>query len=450
MANQKLKINIPDPVEVFNECYIPHITEAKETNKHITVIEGGRGSGKSKAIVQRLVLSSLKRKMRICLMRKIANTIRDSQYKEISDTVYEWELGDHFNFNKSHLEIKNLVGSEFICKGLDKFSKIKSLAGIDILWIEEATELTAEDWETVVLTIRGDTKYELPRQIILSFNRTLGNWTEKKFFNADGSFKKKNNIYHLHTTFQDNKFLNPEYINYLNQLKEDDPDLYKKNALGLPVALKGIIFQNWKEVEEFPENVNEVIYGLDFGVHDPTVLVKLGIKDHDVYIDELIYKSGLTNQNLRSLLPELLQDKTLEIYADSEDTNRIEEIYSDGFNIHPANKGTKSVIEGIALMRSYNLHITARSTSLKKDFENYKWKTDKNGNSVVPETPMHAFSHGCDAVRYPIYTHLYNAIKPAMQHIKTKDENQIVIKKRNTIHEEQSRNFGGQRMKRSF
>ncbi len=423
-TKRKLKISVPNPEEIFNEIYIPLVSEAEPTNVPLLVIEGGRSSGKSRAIAQRLLLSSLKRKMRICLMRKVADTIRDSSYREIEDLVTEWGLQEHFTFNKARLEISNKVGSEFICKGLDKAEKVKSLANVDVLWIEEATELTEYDWDTVSLTIRGKTKYDLSKQIIISFNRTLGSWTEKKFFNADNSFKEKPGVYHLHTTFLDNKFLSQDDIMRFEYMKMEDPELYKKNALGLPVQLKGLIFTNWKEVDVFPEDCEEIIYGLDFGISDPTVLGRIGIKGKDIFVDELLYQRGLTNQQLRELLRELIPDKTKEIYADSEDKNRIEEIYSDGFNIHPADKQPKSVIEGIALMRSFNINITARSTNVKKDFENYKWKTDKNGNAITPETPMHAFSHGCDMVRYPVYTHLYNGIKSAMAGVEKKQEHQ--------------------------
>lgn len=403
-ARKPIKIRIPHPEDVFNSIFIPLVTDAPQTRKPLIVLEGGRGSGKSKAIAQRLILQSLKSKLRIALIRKVAETIRDSQYHDIRSMVQSWGLSEHFNFIDSRLNIETARGSLFLCKGLDKAEKTKSLSDIDVVWIEEATELTLNDWDTFRFSIRGnDTAL---KQKILSFNRQAGHWTEKTLFNPDGSFKVNDATYHLHTTFSDNAYLDKPFLADLEELQTQDPELYKKIALGLPVRLQHLIFTNWRECDAFPENCAEVIYGLDFGMSDPTVLVRVGIQGRDLFVDELLYERGKNNQDLRALLPDLIKDKTLDMYADCEDPNRISEIYSDGYNVKPSVKGPNSVIEGIAFLRGFNIHITSRSVNVRKDLENYKWRTDRNGLTVTPEAPMHAFSHGPDAIRYPVFSHL--------------------------------------------
>ena len=407
LANEKrkIRIQIPEPEEVFNRDFLPLITDEPATHKPLSVIEGGRGSGKSRAIAQRYVLQALKKKLRFGLVRKVFDTIRHSQYQEIRDVVDEWGLGQYFEFLTSPLEIRVTNGSQFICKGLDKAEKTKSLAALDGVWIEEATELTQDDWDTFRFSIRGESTLGL-KQKILSFNRTAGNWTEKAFFNADESFRENPEIYHLHTTYLSNRFLDGAFLRDIEATRDSDPELYRKVAEGRPVRLSGLIFTNWRTVDEFPENCKEVIYGLDFGVSDPTVLCRLGINERNIFVDELLYQRGLTNQDLLGLLPELCPAHSEEIYADSADANRIEEIFRAGWNIKPSEKGRNSVVEGIAAVKNFTLHITARSTNIRKDFENYKWKVDNLGHPISPEAPMHAFSHGPDAVRYPIFTHL--------------------------------------------
>ena len=403
-ARKPIRIRIPHPEDVFNEAFIPLVTDAPVTRKPLLVIEGGRGSGKSKAIAQRLILQSLKSKLRIALVRKVAETIRDSQFHDVKSMVQGWGLAEHFNFIDSRLNIETARGSLFLCKGLDKAEKTKSLSDIDIVWIEEATELTLEDWNTFRFSIRGTDA--VLKQKILSFNRQSGHWTEKTLFNADGSFKVNPSTYHLHTTFQDNAYLDKPFLDDIEELKETDPELYKKIALGLPVRLKNLILTNWRECDSFPENCTEIIYGVDFGMSDPTVVVKIGIRGRELFVDELMYERGKNNQDLRGILPSVVADRTLDMYADSEDPNRISEIYSDGYNVKPAVKGPNSVIEGIAFLRGFSLNVTSRSVNVRKDLENWKWRTDRNGNSVVPEAPMHAFSHGPDAIRYAVFSHL--------------------------------------------
>jgi len=51
-------------------------------------------------------------------------------------------------------------------------------------------------------------------------------------------------------------------------------------------------------------------------------------------------------------------------------------------------------------MKAYKIYITARSQNLRKEFDNYVWAKDKNGNAI--EKPIDDFNHGIDAARYKI------------------------------------------------
>jgi phage terminase large subunit len=398
MSKRKFKINIPNPAEVFNETFMPWIYNAEETAMPVCVLEGGRNSGKSRATAQKVILRALKKKTSFAIIRKVADTIRDSFYKEIEDQAKEWGLTDHFNFLSSPLSIRIDNGSEFITRGLDKAEKIKSLANVDIAIIEEATELTKSDWDTLEFTIRGQ-----HRQRILLFNRTAGNWTEKEFFNADGTPKKKPNVYHLHTTFLDNKFLASQDIERFEQLKRDDPEAYRKIAEGIPVKLKGLIYQ-FESIDSFPDNCAEIIHGVDFGYSpDPSVVLKIGRIGMNLYLEQMIYDYKLTNTDLIKKMSGI--SKTDDMYGDIAEPDRIEEIYRAGFNIHDKETTVKDVDWGIDVCRRYKIHIVTGSTQTEKDFNNYKWKTDKNGEPIAPPTPAHEGSHAPDAMRYPVASH---------------------------------------------
>ena len=389
---------------------MPWVYSEKETNLPVCVLEGGRNSGKSRATAQRVIIQALKKKTRFAIIRKVADTIRDSFYKEIEDQVKEWGLGDHFTFLSSPLAIRIDNGSEFITRGLDKPEKIKSLANVDVAIIEEATELTKFDWETLEYTIRG-----AGRQRILLFNRTAGNWTEKEFFKADGTPKNSPAIYHLHTTFLDNKFLAQQDINRFNTLKLEDPEAYRKIAEGVPVKLKGLIYK-WESVDVFPDNCAEILYGLDFGYSpDPTVLLKIGRIGMNLYIEQLIYNYKLTNTDLIKKMGELSVDETVDMYGDIAEPDRIEEIYRAGYNIHDKETTVKDVDWGIDVCRRFKTYIVAGSTETEKDYNTYKWKTDKNGEPIAPPKPAHEGSHSPDGVRYPVASHFGKEYKQLTQ-----------------------------------
>jgi hypothetical protein len=48
------------------------------------------------------------------------------------------------------------------------------------------------------------------------------------------------------------------------------------------------------------------------------------------------------------------------------------------------------------------LHISSDSPNTIKEFRNYKWREDKDGNTL--DEPVKFMDHACDAIRYAIYT----------------------------------------------
>ena len=96
--------------------------------------------------------------------------------------------------------------------------------------------------------------------------------------------------------------------------------------------------------------------------------------------------------------------KNDEIVADSAEPKSINELYMSGFNIHPAVKGQDSIRVGIEKVKEYRLKVTSRSRNLILELKNYRWKMDKNGNSL--NIPVDRFNHALDAVRYVVLNKL--------------------------------------------
>ena len=100
-------------------------------------------------------------------------------------------------------------------------------------------------------------------------------------------------------TFQSNyklnPFLSPEYVKQLEHLAEIDENYYRVYALGEWGVLQNLIYSNWDVVDTIPENCDEIIYGLDFGYVNPTALTEIRVKENEVWAQELVYQSHLTN-----------------------------------------------------------------------------------------------------------------------------------------------------------
>jgi len=205
----------------------------------------------------------------------------------------------------------------------------------------------------------------------------------------------------FHFQLEDNIFLPPEYIT--NVKRVTPPGMwYDRRILGLWVIAEGVIFNNWEIVDEIPDDVKSSsrrFMGVDFGFTvDPAVAVDVYFHgESEIWVDELIYSVGYNNQVFAIEL-EKVYEYGLPIYADSAEPKSIDEIGAYGFNIYGATKGPDSVRVGIDWLASKKIYITMRSKNIINEFQNYSWRTDKDGKQLP--VPIDAYNHGIDAIRY--------------------------------------------------
>jgi len=377
--------------EIFNEVYLPHL---RDTNR-FNVFYGGAGSGKSIFAAQRYLTRCLGAKyFRLIFCRKVGKTIRNSQFLLFKDLISQYGLSDLFQLKESNMEIICANGNQMMSAGLDDREKIKSIQEPTDIWMEEATEFSREDFLQLNLRLRTR---KAPNQITLSFNPiSQNNWVYDDFF-VNKSYKGTI----LKTTYLDNQFLPTEFKEQMDDLKRADENYYKIYALGeWGGIVKGAIWPHWKMAEQ---QEGDTIYGLDFGFNNPTAMVRIKIKENDLFVHQMIYRTKLTNSDLINELRGL-SIGSAPIYADAAEPQRIEEIYRAGFNIKPCHKEKDSVKKGIDKIRSMGLYITAESSDLIKEIRAYKWAEDRNGN--ILDEPVKFLDHLCDATRYAVHTHL--------------------------------------------
>lgn len=384
-------IQIDFKPEIFNAVYRPFLTN----ESRFEIFYGGAGSGKSQFIAQRALIRCLKEPYyRLIFSRKIAKTIRNSQFLLFKDLINQYGLSSLFDVKESTMEITCKNGNTMLGVGMDDPEKVKSIQEPTDVWCEEATEYSLED--ILQLNLRLRTTKARYNQVTLSFNPiSKQHWINQHFFAREKACKI------LKTTYKDNRFLPDAYREQLEELQKEDMNYYNVYALGEWGELaRGLIYPKYTLVDMFPDGC-DVCYGLDFGFTNPTALVRVGIKENDLYLDEIIYQAKMTNTDLIGKLKELGVGKS-DIYADAAEPQRIEEIYRAGINVKAANKSVK---DGIERMQRMNIHITSGSTNLLKETQQYKWKEDKNGNAL--EEPIKFLDHILDAARYAIATHLF-------------------------------------------
>jgi len=357
------------------------------------ILYGGAGSGKSWAAAQKMLIRLLvEHPHKFLVIRKVARTLRESVFALFLDLIEQLGLSEEFKVNRTNMTIEAFNGNKIVFFGLDDPEKIKSIAGITGIWIEEATELTQEDFDQLDLRLRGETRHY--KQIVVTFNPVSStHWIKKRFFD-----NRPPDTFILKTTYLDNPFIDDEYRAVMERIKRDNYDYYRIYALGEWGTLKGVIYPDYKVVDEMPKYFEDEFLGIDFGYNHAYAIVHVRIDGKNLYADEIFYKREWENPRVVEWMEKNYPHfKRVAAYADSARPDLISEYRHRGFNIHQANK---SVFEGINAVKSFDIHITRRSQNIIREIDTYVWKMDRDGNPL--DEPVKHNDDAMDALRYAL------------------------------------------------
>ena len=359
-----------------------------EAKSPVVVNVGGAGSSKSYSIAQLLVMRFAQNEgIQIGVCRKTFPALRITAYKLIVDLLIDYGYYSRVQHNKVEQTIR-LGKSLIYFFSLDEPEKIKS-AEFNLLWMEEANEFSYGDFIALKTRLRAPIKGDVINQIYLSLNPIdENNWIAKQLVTQE-------DVEVIHSTYHDNPFLDGAYIALLENLVREDPNYYRIYVLGEWGKLENLIYPRYRVVDEWPREVGAWAYGLDFGYVNPTALVRAGIRENEIYLEECLYQTHLTNSDLIERLTHL---ERADIYADSAEPQRIEEIVRAGHAVYPAEKDVQL---GLDLVRRQNLCITKGSVNLLKEIRGYQRKVTRDG--VVLEEPVKFNDHLMDATRYVLY-----------------------------------------------
>ena len=367
-----------------------HLTQSEQ---RIIVEQGGTRSGKTYNILLYIIFGYCLQNTgkTISIVRKSFPSLRGSAMRDFYDIIKQYELYDESWHQKTTSEYYlngNLI--EFV--SLDQPQKIRGRKR-DLCFINEGNELYYEDF--FQLNIRTT------ERIIIDYNPSEEfHWIYDKLIPRDDCDFYK-------TTYLDNPFLDQTLIDEIERLKDIDDVYWKVYGLGERAQARSVIFR-FDTLSKIPPDAKLISYGLDFGYsNDPTALVEVYQWGEDSLVfNELIYETGLTNQNIASNMKALEIDKYTPVWADSAEPKSIDEIHRWGFNVKPTSKGKDSLMVGIDLLRRYKLFWTEKSNNGIKEMRNYKWVEDKDGKLL--NRPVDAFNHLIDALRYGAYMALKN------------------------------------------
>jgi phage terminase large subunit len=161
------------------------------------------------------------------------------------------------------------------------------------------------------------------------------------------------------------------------------------------------VLTNWEICEELPprEEWKMQSFGLDFGfTNDPSALEQVVLAHGELWVNELIYSTGLTNPDIAERASEQGLTNQQQIIADCAEPKSIRELQAAGLWVTASPKGADSIINGLDILKRYKIHVTRRSTGILDNLRSYKWAKDRDGNTT--NKPEDKNNHGIDALRY--------------------------------------------------
>ena len=411
---------------------------------------GSYGSGKSHAIVQKIILKLFEEKRKACIFRDVYDTHKESTFDLMKQVLEDMGLlaengvrkhKTKVCFKNSPLEFKFPNGSRIIFKGMDSTEKLKSLNGVSIVWIEECSEVSLDAYLEILGRIRTN---NVSMHFILSCN-PVGkfNWVYQRFFeklNEDGSTKVilnpellyekkilvKKGIYYHHSTCDDNPFLPVEYIKRLDELRDYDRALWVVARLGRfgstgMRVLPNFEVMNRKLVEAAVRDLPQEWYrnGMDFGFETSyNAVVKVAIDDKNkwLYIYDEYYHNKMTDDKTAEALlrwdPDIKEEK---IKADNAEPKAIQYYKQQGFYMVPCKKMCDKKSEGSRIANTKKVKRFKRiicSTYCPNAIRELKDLTyKKNKDGTINYSFFNIDSHVLSAIWYALDDYIVADIK---------------------------------------
>lgn len=382
------------------------------SKKRYFILTGGRGSGKTYAVIDFLIR----------LLEQVGQGVLYTRYTMTSaeKTIIPLmvssigQIADTRNYEITKQKITNKrTGSFIMFSGIktssgDQTGNLKTLPNITTWVIEEGEDYNREDSFTDIDdSIR--TIGIQNRVIWIQNPTTVEHFIYKKFFEETYIYEDiqgfkfqrstHHNVEHIHTTYLDNKEnLNIDKVEQWDKLKLTNPKKYQHKYIGAWLdKAEGVVFENWTTGTFNPDNL-QVIYGQDYGFsNDPTTLVAVAIdkKNKKLYLKEHLYKVKLTTSEI-AIINKNTCGRSL-IIGDSSEPRLLHELTSLGCVVQGAIKPANSIKDGVSLMQDFEIIVDPESKNLIKELNNYIY-LNKGSKLYIDD-----YNHLIDAVRYVVY-----------------------------------------------
>lgn len=384
--------------------------EVNQSRNRYIVMKGSAGSGKSVDTAQNYILRLMQDPGRnLVAMRKSDITNRDSTFAELTGAIYRM-FGDkaeqYWQINKSPLKLTfRHNGNQIIFRGMNDDKQREKLKSITFqkgkltdVWLEEATEFTQADLEIIDDRLRGELPAGQFYQIRMTFNPvSKSHWIKRVFFDIADP-----NVLTHHSTYLTNRFIDDAYRARMERRKLVDPDGYQIYGLGEWGEVGGLILTNYI-VEDFdtsPDCFDYMVNAQDFGFNHANCIGEVGFKDGELYLCQELYVFEKDTDEIITLAEGKFQ-KSLTMWCDSAEPDRIKMWRKSGYKAKPVKKEPNSVHAQIDYLKQHCIHIHPSCVNTIKEIQQWKWRKDEKTNTYTDE-PVCFFDDAMAMLRYSI------------------------------------------------
>lgn len=367
--------------DVIGELY----RDNQDTKPRFLVNQGGTSSGKTYTIMQRLIVLSFEHPRAIITVagQDLPN-LKVGAMRDLDTILHSnARLLDWFKQNKSDSSYRGKNGALIEFKSYQDAQDAKN-GKRDYLFVNEANGVSYEVFWQLAIRTR--------KQIFIDYNPSARFWVHNQIIGRDDCKL-------IISDHRNNRFLTAQEHKKIEDI--EDKELWLVYARGLTGKITGLVFSNWSIVDKLPprEEWKMDSRGLDFGFsNDPSALEHVVLAHGELWVDEEIYRTGMTNQDIARECKEQGINRSHLIIADSAEPKSAKELCNEGLWVVESVKGKDSINNGIDILKRYHINITRRSVGIISNMQQYKWKKTRDGETT--NQPIDAFNHGIDAIRY--------------------------------------------------
>lgn len=361
------------------DLYLPTFQCTADTLVH----QGGTSSGKTYAILQALFSIAISTPGQVITV--VGQDIPNLKVGALRDALEIWEGSEQLkscipSYNRTDRIFTCNSGSIIEFKGYQSPQDAKS-GKRDYCFINEANGISYDIYVELALRTR--------KRVFIDYN------PNNRFWVHDNVIPQKNTQLII-SDHRHNPFLDQKVRDKIEALKDVDLDLWKVYARGMTGKIEGLVFRNWELCDEIPKEAKFIAWGMDFGfTNDPTAVTGVWLQDGKLWLDNILYETRLTNQDIYERVKHL----SGEFIADSAEPKSIEELRRMGLKITGATKGKDSITSSIDILKRYKMMVTRNSVALIKELNAYKWRTDRATGQTINE-PVDFMNHAIDDIRY--------------------------------------------------